>query len=239
MQQRMYALPEITKNLIIINVLMFLASMTFKWFAEYFSLYSMYSPYFQPVQIVTHMFMHGGISHVFFNMFALFMFGSEIERAFGAKKFLMYYLLTGFGAALLQSGVNYMEIQQAMQGLSIVDVNKAIQEGGQLLYERGQNYSDPQLGGLNMLLHTRMLGASGAVFGLLAAFGMLYPNRVIYMLIPPIPLKAKYFVLIYGAIELDLGVSKAQTGVAHFAHLGGALFGVLLIIIWRKQGARF
>jgi len=238
MQQRMYALPEVTKNLLIINVLMFLATMTFGWFYDYFSLYSVQSPFFQPYQLVTHMFMHAGGTHIFFNMFALFMFGSEIERAFGPRKYLLFYLLTGLGAAFLQSAVNYVEVVQAMQALPEDIVHKIINEGGQLL-QSNRNYTNPEWGNLNRLVHGRMLGASGAVFGLLAAFGMLYPNRVIYLIIPPIPLKAKYFVLLFGLMELYLIVSKSQPGVAHFAHLGGAIVGVLIILFWRKQGERF
>ncbi|MCP4439589.1 MAG: rhomboid family intramembrane serine protease [Aureispira sp.] len=208
----MQVLPEVTKNLLIINVLMFLATLSFENFMYgNLSLFPVQSPDFQPYQVVTHMFMHGDGMHIFFNMFTLFMFGPDIERAFGPKKFLIYYLGTGLGAAALHTLVQYIEISQL----------------------------DPNTMAYMQHLFTPTVGASGAIFGLLAAFGMLYPNRMIMLLIPPIPMKAKYFVLIFGAIELYLGVSGKQPGVAHFAHLGGAIFGVLMVLFWRKRGERF
>lgn len=238
MQYRANSLPEITKNLLIINVLMFLAASAFKSLPAFLSLHSIYSPNFMPLQFVTHMFMHGNVEHIFFNMFALYMFGGEIERAFGPKRFFIYYFATGFGAAFLHSVIHYAEIWQTMSYLSEQQIQIVMAEGSKYL-NSSMNYSDPDMGKLNLLINGRMLGASGAIYGLLAAFGMLYPNRVIYLIIPPIPLKAKYFVLIFGAIELYLGVAQANTGVAHFAHLGGAIFGVLLIWYWRKRGAYF
>lgn len=212
MQNRMQVLPEVTKNLIIINVLMFLATLSFERFMyTYLSLFPVQSPLFQPYQVVTHMFMHGSSMHIFFNMFTLFMFGPDIERAFGPKKFLIYYLATGLGAAALHTFVQYIEVSQMA----------------------------PNSAELMDMLGTPTVGASGAIFGLLAAFGMLYPNRMLMLLIPPIPMKAKYFVLIFGAIELYLGLSGKQPGVAHFAHLGGAIFGVLIMLFWRSRGERF
>lgn len=238
MQDRINSLPIITKNLIIINVLMFLATMAFPILSNKLALFSVVSSEFAPYQIVTHMFMHGSPTHIFFNMFALFMFGGVVERAFGHQRFLFYYFATAFGAAFLQSVVNYVEIQQAMQGLDPRVIGMVKTEGRELI-EQGMNYSAPAIGHLNGLINVGMVGASGAVFGLLAAFGMLYPNQTIYLLFPPIPMKAKYFVLGYGAIELYLGVTGRNPGVAHFAHLGGAIFGALIILYWRKQGERF
>ncbi len=238
MQQQFARLPDITKNLIIINLLMFLAAQVLPVFAHQLALYPIISLHFQPFQIVTHMFMHGGVTHLFFNMFTLFMFGGEIERVFGPKRFLFYYLLTGLGAAFLHSTVHYFEASQIMQSLDPRAIDMVLSEGRALILSN-QNYVDPLIGQFNLLANIPVVGASGAIFGLLAAFGMLYPNRIIYMIIPPIPLKAKYFVLIFGAIELGLGISHAQTGIAHFAHLGGALFGVVTMLIWRKQGVRF
>ncbi|MCH2022367.1 MAG: rhomboid family intramembrane serine protease [Saprospiraceae bacterium] len=240
MQQQFSRIPEITKNLIIINLLMFLATMAIPSLTHHLALYPLMSEHFQPYQIVSHMFMHdnGGIGHIFFNMFALFMFGGEIERAFGPKKFLFYYLMTGLGAAFLHSTIHYLEAYQVMQNLNIDAVNMVLTEGrGAIL--NGQNYTNPDFAKLNLLVNIPVVGASGAVYGLLAAFGLLYPNRVIYLILPPIPLKAKFFVLIFGVIELFLGISNAQTGIAHFAHLGGAIFGVIIIVFWRKQGSRF
>ena len=152
------------------------------------------------------MFMHGGTAHIFFNMYALYMFGTAVETVWGPKKFLFFYLFTGFGALALQLIVQAIEF----------------------------NYFGANPAGANV----PMLGASGAVFGILAAYGMQFPNNVLRLLIPPISLKAKYFVLIYAAIEIGLGLSPFKTGVAHFAHVGGALFGFLLIMFWRKRGDR-
>jgi membrane associated rhomboid family serine protease len=238
MQQQFSAIPEITKNLIIINGLVFLSAMAFPILDHYFALFPIMSSHFQPYQIVTHMFMHGSVTHIFFNMFTLFMFGTEIERAFGAKKFLFFYLSTGLGAAFLHSVIHYFEASQLMQGIEPEMVNTIVREGRGIILQ-GMNYSSEPAATLNRLINIPVVGASGAVFGLLAAFGMLYPNRVIYLIIPPIPLKAKYFVIIFGLFELYLGISNAQTGIAHFAHLGGALFGFLIVLYWRRQGERF
>ena len=195
-------ITDVVKNLLIINVIVFFGTKIMLGAER--GMFALYYPsleeYFRPYQVITHMFMHGNEQHLFFNMFALYMFGSALEAYMGAKKFLFYYLFTGFGAMALHLFVNYLEIQ----------------------YMNGSPGS--------------VWGASGSVFGLLAGYGMLFPNQRIMLLIPPIPMKAKYFVSIYAAIELFLGVSSFNTGIAHFAHLGGALFGVLLILYWRKTG---
>lgn len=213
----MFRITETVKHLIIINALMyFVTNMlmgegiarpeSFWEMGRYgLALFFPTSDFFYPIQVVSHMFMHGDLFHLFFNMFAVYMFGSAMESLWGAKKFLIYYLFTGFGAMLLYLLVQYLGV--VISGADI-----------------------------SMIENTPMLGASGAVFGLLAAYGMKFPNNVIQLIFPPIPLKAKYFVLIYGALELFLGISGANTGIAHFAHLGGALFGVLLILYWRKTG---
>lgn len=219
----MYRITDTVKHLLIINVLVFLGSMLLgnpgedvmlslinersslfsDWGRYRLAMFFPASEYFQPYQIVTHMFMHGDIGHLFFNMFGLFMFGPPLESVWGPKRFLTYYLITGFGALGLHLLATYLEIQM--------------------------------MGGSSYLINVPMLGASGAIFGLLAGFGMLFPNATIMLLFPPIPLKAKYFVLIYAVIELFLGVSNMTGGVAHFAHVGGALFGVLLILFWRYK----
>lgn len=193
-------LTDVVKNLLILNVVMYLGSRTLmpmiggSW--EELALY--YAPgQFHPYQIATHMFMHGNLTHLFFNMFAVFMFGPVLEMTWGPKRFLIYYFFTAFGALILHTLVSY--------------------------FVAGGDWN-------NM---PGVLGASGAVFGLLLGYGVYYPNNVIQLLIPPIPLKAKYFVMIYAALELFLGVSGTNTGVAHFAHLGGALFGLIMIWYWR------
>lgn len=219
----MYRITDTVKHLLIINVLVFLGSMLLgspgedvmmslinersnlfaDWGRYRLAMFFPASDYFHPYQIVTHMFMHADVGHLFFNMFGLFMFGPPLESVWGPKRFLAYYLITGFGALGLHLIATYMEIQM--------------------------------MGGSSYLVNVPMLGASGAIFGLLAGFGMLFPNATIMLLFPPIPLKAKYFVLIYAVIELFLGVSNFTAGVAHFAHVGGALFGVLLILYWRYK----
>jgi membrane associated rhomboid family serine protease len=219
----MYRITDTVKHLLIINVLVFLGSMLLgspgedvmmslinersnlfaDWGRYRLAMFFPTSDYFHPYQVVTHMFMHADVGHLFFNMFGLFMFGPPLESVWGPKRFLSYYLITGFGALGLHLIATYMEIQM--------------------------------MGGSSYLVNVPMLGASGAIFGLLAGFGMLFPNATIMLLFPPIPLKAKYFVLIYAVIELFLGVSNFTAGVAHFAHVGGAVFGVLLILYWRYK----
>ncbi len=205
----MNQLTDVVKNLIIINVLIYLGTHFLMPNNEWIRLAMFFptSENFQPFQIVTHMFMHANPSHIFFNMFGLYMFGSPVEALWGGRRFLFFYLFSGFGALALHMFVKYLEIQYG--GVSAI-------------------------GAANV----PVLGASGAIFGVTVAFGMLFPETVIQLLLPPIPLKAKYFVFIYAGLELFLGVSGMESGVAHFAHLGGALFGFLLIIYWRKFGTQ-
>ena len=165
------------------------------------------SPYFQPYQIVTYMFMHGDEMHLLFNMLGLFFFGPSLEYLWGPKRFLFYYLFTGFGALALYLLVKFIEI----------------------------NY----LGAPIFYINIPMLGASGAIFGILIGYGMQFPNNIVRLIFPPIAMKAKYMVILFGALEIFLGVGPFRTGVAHFAHLGGALSGFLLILYWRKFGSRF
>lgn len=234
-------LPEVTKNLLIINVLMYIAQLTFHpWMSTELAMYPVMSDGFQPYQIITHMFMHSVQSpfHIFFNMFALFMFGRDIENALGAKRFLIFYLLTGLGAAFLHQFAGYLEYQYLISELDPAMVTQ-IETNGLELIRENKYFVDPIAQQANLALNTRALGASGAIYGLLAAFGMLYPNRMIMLLIPPIPMKAKYFVLIFAGMALYFGITDSQGGIAHFAHLGGAIFGALLIFIWRKSGNRF
>ncbi len=189
-------LTEVVKQLIIINVIIFIGTVI-PPLSSYRDILAFHPPGygFKPFQIVTHMFMHSGSSptHLFFNMFTLYFFGPMIERLWGPKKFLVYYILCGLGAL----GLHFL-IGNLTGGVSPV------------------------------------LGASGAISGVVLAFGMLYPNMKVMLLIPPIPMKAKYMVLIFLGIDLYLGLSSHNTGIAHFAHLGGALFGFLLILFWRK-----
>lgn len=160
------------------------------------------SPNFQPYQIFTHMFMHGDLGHLFFNMLSLYFFGPQLEAAWGTKKFLFYYLATGLGAWVISTGITYFQLQ----GTADFDLYHSV-------------------------------GASGAIFGILAGFGYMFPNAIIQMIFPPIPMKAKYFVLIFGGLELFYGVRGMQTGIAHFAHVGGAVIGFMILMYW--YGFRF
>ena len=202
-----FNLTDVVKNLLIINIIVFLVGtyvlppeVANHWLAVHYPT----SPYFQPVQLITYMFMHGGFQHLLFNMFGLYMFGPPLEYNWGPKRFLFYYLVTGFGALVLHFGVEY--------------------------YQMNFMGYPPELGDIPMV------GASGAIFGLLAGYGLLYPENEIRLMFFPVPIKAKYFVLLYAGFELYTGISGRQPGIAHFAHLGGALFGFLLIMYWRNGG---
>ena len=218
-------MPLVVKNLIIINALFFLARYTLAStlnidLNRFLGLYYYNSPEFNPYQLISYMFMHGGFSHIFFNMFALWMFGAQIENLWGPKRFLNYYLITGFGAAFL----HYLIIHFKISGLesyleNIPDKFAALE--------------------LLSLYSTPVVGASGAVFGLLLAYGMTYPNQIIYLNLL-FPIKAKYFVIIYGLLEFFMGIQNgAGDNVAHFAHIGGMLFGFLLIKYWKKNDMNF
>jgi membrane associated rhomboid family serine protease len=235
-------IPPVVKNLIIINILFFVATYILELngirLSSYLGLYFPLSENFRLHQIFTHMFMHGGLSHIFFNMFALYMFGRVLENVWGSKRFLVYFLITGIGAAILHSFVNFLEYQSLVSKMSPETIEYVKTEGPKL-WNEGKNFSDNFAGKLNMLLNIPTVGASGAVFGLLLAFGMLFPNTQLMLLFPPIPIKAKYFVIGYGAVELYLGFSHSGGNIAHFAHLGGMLFGFILIKYWNKTTNRF
>lgn len=235
-------IPPVVKNLLIINGLFFLATMALGSsmnidLVRWLGLHSLESPNFQPFQLVSHMFMHGGMTHILFNMFALWMFGSTLENYWGGKRFLVYYMITGLGAAVMQMAVNETQIFLAAAQMTYEQV-MIVEEEGLGLLMTGRNYIDPVMANYNHLVNTPMVGASGAVFGLLLAFGMSFPNAIIYLYFA-IPIKAKYFVMLYGLFELYSGVSNSGGNIAHFAHLGGMFFGFFLILYWRKHPTRF
>ena len=235
-------LPDVVKNLLIINGLFFLATITLDGLGfdmyRFFGLHQFQSADFMPHQFVTHLFMHGNFTHLFFNMFALWMFGKVLENVWGGRKFLIYYMITGLGAAAIHLGVSQYEIMSLQSQISVLNLETLLNEGSTIL-ESGQNYSHPIMGKLNLLIHTPTVGASGAVFGVLLAFGMLFPNALLYVYFA-IPIKAKYFVIIYGLLELYAGISNNPAdNVAHFAHLGGMIFGFFLINYWRKNSNTF
>ncbi len=201
-------LPFVVKNLLIINALMLVLTMFARGFMiENLALFYFTSPFFKPFQLISYMFMHGGMGHLFFNMLSLYIFGSVLENVWGSKKFFIYYMVTGIGAGFFNELVMYLQI--------ILSSNPEMTEIA--------------------LGRIPTVGASGAIYGLLLAYGMLFPNNLIQMLFPPIAIKAKWMVLLFGVAELLFGITGTQSGVAHFAHLGGMVFGIILILIWKRQ----
>jgi membrane associated rhomboid family serine protease len=188
---------------------------------------------FKPIQIISHMFMHANFMHILFNMYALYIFGQALENVWGPKRFLIYYMVCGLGAALMHESVIAYEYSRLAQALSPEQVQTVIREGASVLTE-GTGFGNAAMNSLLILLNTPTIGASGAVFGVLLAFGVLFPNTQLMIIFPPIPIRAKYFVLIYGVLELILAFTQPGSNIAHFAHLGGMLFGYLLIMYWRK-----
>lgn len=234
-------IPPIIKNLLIINVLVFVAKYSFIGFGinldHYLSLYSFNSSFFKPFQLITHMFMHADPMHIFFNMFALYMFGRILEQVWGGKRLFIYYIICGLGASLLYAGVKYLQFYMLSRGVGMEVVELIQSKEAARIIQNQMNYSDPLLAKLNALTNVPMLGASGAVFGILLAFGMLFPNTQLMLIFPPIPIKAKYFVIIYGAIEVFAVLKPLQgDNVAHLAHLGGMIFGYFLIKYWSSKG---
>jgi len=228
-------MPTIVKNLLIINGLFFLASIAMPGLSKVLGAFYYDSPLFEPWQVLTHMFMHASFAHIFFNMFALWLFGTAIERVWGAEKFLKYYLITGLGAFVLHYAIVAFQAQNLIAELGPQAVELVKTEGMEL-WSNGKNYTDPKLAQLNILYNVPVVGASGAVFGLLLAFGLMFPNTRLIMLFFPVPIKAKYFVIGYGAIELFSGIAnRPGDNVAHFAHLGGMLFGFILIKYWKSK----
>lgn len=212
--------PTVTKNLVIINVIVFIATVLGGDFMyRLFALYYPASQYFHSWQILTHMFMHGNFMHIFFNMYALWIFGSVVERMIGSRKFLIFYLVCGLGAAALHMGVNFLEAQNFLAQIA---------DGSTLA---AQSYM--------RLKMTPTVGASGAIYGILIAYAMLFPQSRLTLIFPPISLKARTWVLIFVGIELLTGITGTADGVAHFAHLGGMLVGFLLVSFWRKKGTLF
>tara|TARA_B100001173_G_scaffold310887_1_gene326605 strand:+ start:918 stop:1628 length:711 start_codon:yes stop_codon:yes gene_type:complete len=227
-------LPEVVKNLLILNGLFFLATVSLNNLGidlvKILGLHQFQSPDFRPHQLITHLFMHGNFTHLFFNMFALWMFGKILENVWGSKRFLIYYMITGIGAA---------SIHLLISQYQIISISNQIPEMLNLAIEGRYNPSIPISKKLTQLIITPTVGASGAVFGLLLAFGMLFPNALLYLYFA-IPIKAKYFVIGYGLIELYAGISNNPAdNVAHFAHLGGMIFGFFLIKYWKNDMTTF
>jgi membrane associated rhomboid family serine protease len=258
-------LPPVIKNLLIANIVVFLADLLISRsgvikLGDWLALHNFQSEYFSPIQLVTYMFMHGSVAHIFFNMFALVMFGRVLEQVWGGKRFLIYYLVTGIGAALCQNIVGYITLYDLHEEVTAFVASPDPESFIRLLrshldrpsdwVERLMaDYSDspdsPYMVSYAVRTANKLfaemadvptVGASGAVFGVLLAFGMMFPNVQLMLIFPPIPIKAKWFVLGYGLIELfAIIIPNANDNVAHFAHLGGMLFGFLLIKYWNKR----
>jgi len=230
------SMPPVVKNLIAINVVLWLASIVLpgifnKWglhvdLTDILGLHYWESSKFNPAQLITYAFMHGGIGHIFFNMFALYMFGGVLEQMWGTKRFLFYYLITGVGAGLVQELFWTVEFHSAILAINNA-ISADVMNAPALIASKKLFLDSPSF---------ITIGASGSVFGLLLAFGWLFPEVRLMMLFIPIPIKARVFVLFYGVAELFLGVAQfSGDNIAHFAHLGGMLFGAVLILMWKKK----
>lgn len=228
------SIPPIVKNLIAINIILWLASsLTPGLFSrlgvnvdlsDILGMHYWASSKFNPAQLVTYMFMHGGFEHIFFNMFALYMFGGVLENLWGTKRFLFYYLLTGVGAGIVQQLFWTVEFSSSIAAMNHIISSNPLNVT-ELIQQKTQ--------ALNMPI---TIGASGSVFGLLLAFGWLFPEAKLMLLFFPVPIKARIFVLLYGVVELVMGVAQfSGDSIAHFAHLGGMLFGAVLILYWKRK----
>lgn len=212
--------PTVTKNLILINVIVFIATLVNEnLMMGAFALYYPTSPNFHWWQVITHMFMHGGFWHIFFNMYTLFIFGCVVERIIGTKKFLLFYFVCGLGAVGLHFLVQYFQMQSFMDSAAA---------GSAAAYQS-----------IAMIKSVPTVGASGAIYGVLIGYAMLFPESRMTLIFPPVTLSAKWMVVAFAAIELLTGVTGWASGVAHFAHLGGMLIGWLLILFWRRRGTLF
>jgi len=264
-------LPPVVKNLLIINGLFFLATISFESafgidLVNLLGLHYFQSDLFSPYQFVSYMFLHGGISHVVMNMFALWMFGYLLENVWGSKRFLTYYMVTGIGAGIIQTFVHWIDISSVQAAAQSYASNPSLDgfigfvKHHYPMYYKGEGtlsnfisewslakgspgYTNQSLEYIDQLIKLQMdvptVGASGAVFGILLAFGMMFPNMLVYIYFL-FPIKAKWIVIFYGALELFSGVTNnPNDNVAHFAHLGGMIFGFFLIIYWKKKTGSF
>lgn len=232
--ERMFrGMPPVTKNLVIINFIIWIAMAIFPQIdhnvMRYCALHFYQATDFNVVQLFTYMFVHGGFMHILFNMLTLFMFGITLEYVMGSRRFLIFYIVCGVGAALIQEAVWAVTLpDMVVDGLA--RLNSMTPDEIRALMAR-----DPSIMADNLNFFSTV-GASGAIYGVLLAFAMLFPNRPLYFMFLPVPVKAKWMVLIWGGMEILLGISAASDGVAHFAHLGGMIFGFMLIAYWKKKG---
>ncbi len=238
-------MPPVTKNLIIINLIVWLAMFVLPsrlgaGLEQFGGLHYFRAADFNPAQLLTYMFMHSttGVAHIFFNMFSLFMFGIALERTLGSARFLFYYISCGIGAALVQEAVWALTWEDTFVRLLANANHMDFPEMREYLGQMMQTSEGSRQ--ISVMLNSFVtIGASGAIYGILLAFGMLFPNAPLYLFFVPVPIKAKWMVLGMGAIEVLIGMSEAvgkSDGVAHFAHLGGMIFGFLIILYWKKKG---
>jgi membrane associated rhomboid family serine protease len=256
-------MTPVVQQLLILNIIFFVGSIFLKNSTELFALYYVESAAFKPWQIITHMFMHGGYLHLFFNMFALYSFGSTLESFWGEKKFLFFYISCGLGSALLHTLVNYFQIHSLLESVASLnlsnaeiklllnsDLNSVFDENSKMIGSSVKTILDKVganqeqfnvIAQANMLSNIPVLGASGAIYGLLVAFAFQFPDARLGLLFIPVPIKAKYFVIGLLSVDLFLGFSGKSlfgvggTGVAHFAHIGGAIVGFIMVYFWKKN----
>ena len=233
----MIKVTENVKHLIIINVILFAMTMSGlgdKLF-ELLSLYSFDSPLFKPWQLLSHMFMHANMTHILFNMFALYMFGSALEIAWGGRRFLIFYFTTGIGGAVLYLIIKHFQLMAGIENLPAETIQLLQNQGAEAILQ-GKNFTDPVLANLNGLMNGPMVGASGAISGLLMAFAFVFPNHELMLMFFPVPIKAKYFVPLLIIYELYSGTANmAGDNVAHYAHISGMVIGFIIMKFWGGQ----
>ena len=258
----MFALTPVVRVLLMINVLVFFV--TNESIIQQYGLHSFLSDQFNPIQLLTHMFLHAGFGHIFSNMIGLIVFGPMLERFWGPRRFTFFYFFCGIGAALLFSGINYFEMHDVYQGVQAYRLDPGFDNFSAFIDQNASGYYDrlvpftekfkdfprdtkniqDSITIVNRIFTDQvdqpMIGASGAIFGIIMGFGLLFPNTELFLLFPPIPIKAKYLVIFYGAFEVYSGFQRAATdNVAHFAHIGGMVFAFILVKYWNSQRKTF
>lgn len=240
---RWASIPPVTKNLLIINFAIWIIEFIFPSFApriiDVLGLHFVYSDKFNPIQVITYMFVHSNqtVLHILFNMFSLWMFGRVLEQVWGSKRYFIFYMVCGIGAALVQEGMwaatwhhDYIAGIASLNGLTYDSMEQVV---NQAIANHDPGFSNAMAQFRNQIV---TIGASGAIFGLLLGFAFVFPNMPLYLFFIPVPIKAKYMVLGYAVLEFFFGVSSSMDTVAHFAHLGGMLFGLILLLYWKKKG---
>jgi len=238
-------LPDVTKNILLLNIMVYVVSLFLASngtrLDNILGAHYVNSILFEPYQVVTHMFMHSldDPLHIFFNMFLLVMFGAHLERIWGAKRFFLFYVASGLGAFALYNGIGAFQLHEVKQQIlsmhpaNFDQLNEMVRED----YNNGviHQFIYPEMTEYEMLSTSTIIGASGALFGLLAGFAMLFPNTQLMLLFPPIPIKAKYLIGGYIIFEVINSLNQPNDHIAHLAHVGGAIVGIIIILIWRRR----